>query len=130
VEEAQAALERGRRADWLQSGTHQSSYHIKQTTTYVSSWPKRALVRQAQLGEVGEVLVLVLVLVQLQVGLAVDGVSAQFSWGLSSNPVWLGQRELEHLMAPVPVPVVEVLLPLEEAGAGTVRVSFRGMWQH
>jgi hypothetical protein len=118
--------------DSLQSGTHQSSYHIKQTTTYVSSWPKRALVRQAQLGEVGEVLVLVLVLVlvQLQVGLAVDGVSAQFSWGLSSNPVWLGQRELEHLMAPVPVPVVEVLLPLEEAGAGTVRVSFRGMWQH
>ena len=54
-------------------------------------------------------------------GLAVDAVYARLSWGLTSNPVW--QRELGHLMGPVLVPVAEVLLLLEEAGIGTVRVS-------
>ena len=74
----------------------------------------------------GEARVQVPVPVQVQV-LAVDGVYARSSWGLSSNPVWQGQRGLKHLMARVLVLVVEVLLPQEEAGAGTVRVSVRGI---
>ena len=113
--------------DSLQSGTHQSSYHTKPSHAYVSSWPKRASVRQAQLGEVGEVQVQVQEVEGRVQGFAVDGVYARFSWERSSNPVWRGQRELEHLMGRVPVPVAEVLLPLEEAGNGTVRVSVRGM---
>ena len=81
--------------------------------------------RQAQLGEVGEARVQVRVQVQVEVQrLAVDGVYARLSWGPSSNPAWRDQQELKHLMGPVQVPVAEALLPLEEAGIATVRVSF------
>jgi hypothetical protein len=81
-------------------------------------------VGEAQLGEVAEVRVQAQVRVQAgEQRSAVDGVYARLSWGLFSNLVWRGQWELAHLMGPVRVPVGEVLLPLEEADIGTVRVS-------
>jgi len=96
AEEAQAASERGRRGD------------------SASSSPKRASGRQAQLGVAEEL--------ELEPGLepergqwyVVDGVFVRLSSGLSSNLLWPDQREPGHLMEPVRVPVVGVLLPLEE----------------
>ena len=90
--------------------------------TYASSWPKRASGGTARLGEAAGARVRVRVEVQERRS-AVGGVCARLSWGLFSSLVWRGRRGRAHLMGPVRVPGVGVLLPLEEADIGTVRLS-------